>query len=205
MMKRLVWIALAIVAPSVALAQGPVTVGTNDATVKRIAPGAKFTVPLVVDMSAAGGTSIDSIASSLVWNPAVVTLDSVAPGIFGNFSRFSLNRTAGLLDLAALSSTPVSASGIPYSLATLYFTAGQIGGGTHAGITPTDASLGGVHLAPGQLVGWSQDICVAPAGLWGDTDGVDSVTIIDAQQIARGGRRFRHQRHDAHEQWRRQR
>jgi hypothetical protein len=182
MMKRLVWIAVAIVAPSVARAQNLVTVGSNDATVKGVAPGAQISVPLLLDMSAANGTSIDSIATSLFWNPAVVTLDSVKAEAFGSFPKFALNRTGGLLDFGARSSSPVAAT---TTLATLYFTAALTGGGTHLSITPTDASLAGAHLAAGQLVGWSQDICVAPTGLWGDADGNGQVDIMDAQQIAR--------------------
>lgn len=192
-MKRIIWIApsltravtllgLIVALPCVAPAQNPITVGTTDTTVRRIAPGTKFTAPVWLDMVDAGGSSIDAIAGSVAWNPAFLTLDSIAVGNFGPLGHKTPNNTAGTLDFDASSPSGVSASSV---VGTLYFTAGQTAGGTRLGIMPTDASLTGTHVAAGRLLGWSQDICVAPSGLWGDADGSGQVNIIDAQQIAK--------------------
>jgi hypothetical protein len=185
MMKRLILVALAAIAPTVARAQGSVTVGVLDTAVKRVAPGTKFTVPLVVDSSATAAT-IDSIASFLVWDPGVVTLDSVTVGAFGGFKSLSLNSVpVGRVDFSAKSPASVTPTVNPVSLATVWFTAAQTSGGTRLDTTPNDASLTGTHVAAGQLVGWSTNICVTPSGFWGDANGDGQVDIIDAQQIAK--------------------
>jgi hypothetical protein len=183
MMKTLIRLAAAcaVVAPSLALAQSSLTIGTQDSTTKRVAPGTAFTVPVVLDMHAAGGGAIDAVTSTINWNPAVITLDSVTAGSFGSFTRLAPIPSSGILDFDIAASGAQTAS---VTLATLYFTAGQNGGGTRLSFS-NDATNGGYHVAHGQVVGWMQDICVAPPGKWGDTDGDGTVTIIDAQQIAK--------------------
>lgn len=165
-------------------AQAWVTLGTNDTTVRRIALGTVIAVPMVVDMSNAAGGTIDSIASSIAWNPAYVTFDSMKAGSFGTLKNIVPVNTAGTLKFDASSATP-HAETTALDVATLYFTTGQTSGGTRLSFTPTDASSGATHFPNGELVGWTQDICVALPGVWGDVDTSGTVTIIDAQQIAR--------------------
>jgi hypothetical protein len=169
-------------APGRAAAQGWLTLGTNDSTVRRMAPRVPLAVTVLIDMSHSAGESIDALSSSVAWNPAFIALDSIHPGAFGDLSNIDSVRTAGTLSFDASSDTPVTAT---TTLATLYFSAGATTGGTRLAFTATDASLAGVHLATGALVGWSQDICVALPGVWGDVDADGAATIIDAQQVAR--------------------
>jgi hypothetical protein len=160
--------------------QAAVTVSAGATTADRIVPGAKLAVPITLDLTAGGGF-VRSIAARFAWDPGVIALDSITPGSFAPVSADMRTAPVGTLLLAATAATDVRETA---SLATLYFT-GVARGGTRITVTPTTgASTLGV-IVNGQLVGRGEDICVAPHALWGDADGDGTVTIIDAQQIAR--------------------
>src|SRR5262249_35588101 len=129
----------------------------------------------------AGGGSLNSIGFGLGWNAGVIRLDSVKPASFGTVTPDFTNLSIGAAGITVVSATATTVS-VP--LATAWFTA--IGsGGTHGLINPGGATNPLGYIANGALVGFVQEVCIAPTGRYGDTDGDGTVTIIDAQQIAR--------------------
>jgi hypothetical protein len=166
--------------PGTASAQGWLTLQSPDTAIRHPAPGSVMSVRVFVDMSQLGG-NIDAISSAMSWDPAFMTLDSIKRSAFGPLSNIDSVRIAGTLKFTARSSTPVS---ITTDVATLFFKTALAPGGTRLSIAASDASLAGTSLASGQLVGWTNDICVALPGVWGDVNGDSQVDIIDAQQIA---------------------
>ncbi len=166
--------------PAQAQTQAAISVTAGANTIDRVVPGAKLSVPITLDMTAAAGAIVRSITSNFAWDPAVVTLDSLKPSLAGATSDITGAAAGG----AALTVTGVTGIATSTPLATMYFT-GTAPGGTRLVVTPTAASNIDGAIANGQLIGRGEDICIAPHALWGDADNDNAVTIIDAQQIAR--------------------
>jgi alpha-tubulin suppressor-like RCC1 family protein len=166
---------------SVARAQqaGVVTVGVDPAVSRLVEPGARLTVPIVVDPTGAPATNIASLTARVQWSPQRLTLDSIRPGAFGTLAT---SNTAGL---AALSMFNPTATTTPTTIANLFFTAAATTSGARLDVTTTAAgNEGGGSILP-LVRSLDADLCIAPVGMIGDATGDESIDIIDAQQIAR--------------------
>ena len=156
----------------------------GDSTRVTVAPGAKFAVPIGVDLSGAGSATLASLQASLAWGSTRLTFDSLRVVAATGFS-LTPNLTAvstGSLTFNAFSASALAASG---PIATAYFTATATTGGTSVMLTPATAgSELGANVLPSLTVR-NLGVCVAPSGKWGDVNDDGTVNIIDAQQIAR--------------------
>jgi hypothetical protein len=149
-----------------------------------VAPGARLAVPLHVDLSAAGTTTLAALQGALSWNASRLTFDSLRVVSTTGFSLTANTASAasGSVSFNAFGTTALAASG---PLAMAYFTAGSGTGGTLLTLVPTVAGseAGGDILA--LLRVRNLGVCVAPTGAWGDANDDGAVNVIDAQQIAR--------------------
>ena len=101
----------------------------GDSTRVTVAPGAKFAVPIGVDLSGAGSATLASLQASLAWGSTRLTFDSLRVVAATGFS-LTPNLTAvstGSLTFNAFSASALAASG---PIATAYFTATATTGGT---------------------------------------------------------------------------
>ena len=184
------WIPLlCLTLPSLGRAQSTIAVAAGTSTKIQVAPGMKFSVPLLITVPTAGTTSatgsvvaVSSIAAQLNWNAAGLTIDSITAGNFGTVSATILSPTVGRAVLSVFSAS--SASGT-VTLAYAWFTASASVAGTqlHLDVSEASNAQGAVLATPRSSTG--TDVCVASFGKWGDVNGDSLVNILDAQQIAR--------------------
>jgi hypothetical protein len=121
-------VCVATVLAGVPAAAQPVSISINVGATPsaQIAPGAKLTVPIIVDLSQAGVEDLASLQGSLSWNPARLAFDSLRLAVAGwTFTQNTTNAAAGGLTFAAFNSTNLPATA---TLANAYFTAGTEGG-----------------------------------------------------------------------------
>ncbi|MES2177016.1 MAG: hypothetical protein V4550_04050 [Gemmatimonadota bacterium] len=179
-------LALAICASALAFA-GRVLSAQNVITIRPGAggqitatPNTTVAVPIVIDMSAAGGTNLASLTTTVSWSPTRLTFDSLKAGSFGSVSFNSANASAGQLSLSVFDAAGTTST---VTVATVYFTAST--GATSVTLLPTAAGSDvGANLMSIVRVR-KLDACVALSGLWGDVNIDNAVDIIDAQQLAR--------------------
>ena len=159
-----------------------VQVGATPAV--RVVPNAKFTVPISVDLTLAGGANLAALQGTLTWDVTRMTFDSLrlASQPSWSLSANTALAASGSVSFDASSATALAASG---TLMNAYFTGAGAAGGTRVILTPTTAanSLGASVLTV--LRPQSLDVCVGPSGKGGDVSNDNNVNIIDAQQIAR--------------------
>jgi alpha-tubulin suppressor-like RCC1 family protein len=173
-------LSLTAVNAGVARAQsGTITIAAGSAPSANVAPGAKLTVPVIADMSAAGSSNLASLVARVTWTPALLTLDSIRPTDFGFLESTIGSGTASLATFAATGTTATT------TVANLYFTAGATTAGSRVQLAPTAAGNELGASLTGSVHARSFDVCVAPQTMWGDANGDGNVNIIDAQQIAR--------------------
>jgi hypothetical protein len=171
-----------LAAPGLLAAQGSIglTAGATSSVV--VAPGAKLTVPVLVDLSAAPSASLASLTSSVTWGSARLTLDSLRPGTFGTLTANTANASAGSSSFSLFNSTGASTS---FTVANLYFTASNTAGGTQVTLQPSAAGNENGTSILSQLRPRGLDVCIGVTTKWGDANGDAAVNIVDAQQIAR--------------------
>lgn len=162
-----------------AMAQGTIVLRAGTGANLNVQPGAKFSVPVALDMSGAAGANLASLTAVVTWSDARITLDSIRGAAFGTVTSSSF---PGVALLSVFSATGATTS---QPLADLFFTAASTAGGTQLFVGPGDAGneLGTSVITSMRTQG--TDVCVAVQGKWGDATGDDAVNIIDAQQIAR--------------------
>jgi hypothetical protein len=143
-------------------------------------PGTKLTVPLVIDMTGANGLDMAALSADIAFGSPQLTLDSIRTGGFG-----TLSQTIGANGTATASvNGPATFSTV--TMANAFFTvSGTTGSSTTLKLTPTSAFDSQDNIITGFIKVLDLDVCIAPPTKWGDTDGNNSVDIIDAQQIAR--------------------
>ncbi len=147
-----------------------------------VAPGAKFSVPLVIDMSVAGSLDLTSLRSYYSWSPSVLTLDSVSTGTWTSISPNLGGVASGRADLDGAGSTITSNT----TIASLWFTAiGASGTGTRLSVDSASGYDTGDNQIAHSILVKNLDVCVGAAGKWGDANNDLSINILDAQQIAR--------------------
>jgi hypothetical protein len=166
-----------------ASAQSTVTVAVGSAPTAQVAPGGKLAVPVVIDLSAANGGNLASLAASLNWAAGRLTLDSlVKTGSFGTFTSNTADAANGNAGLTVFNATGTTTT---TTFATAYFTALTTLGGTRIGITGQTAGTDAGASLAAALRTRPLDVCVVPFGKWGDVNGDSTVNILDAQQISR--------------------
>jgi alpha-tubulin suppressor-like RCC1 family protein len=158
---------------------GPITVTAGTSPVAQLLPGAKLTVPVIVDLSGTVATNFASLTTGVTWTAGQLTLDSIRAAGFGSLTT---NASGASASLALFNATGTTSS---VTVANLFFTASGSTGGARVVLNPTEAgNESGLTLAS-RLRARDLDVCVAPVGAWGDANGDGEVDIIDAQQIAR--------------------
>ena len=163
-------------------AQGIVALRANGGGRTQVAPGAQVTVPLVIDMVAAGGTNLASLAATVSWGSSRLTFDSVRTAGFGTLVPSLANAASGSISLSTSAGGGTTST---VTMANVYFTASATSGGTLVTLGPTAASDNSSANILARLRVANLDVCVAPTGVWGDVTGDDVANIIDAQQVAR--------------------
>jgi hypothetical protein len=146
-----------------------------------VGTGAKFAIPVVVDLTLAGSTNLASLQSGVTWNAGRLTLDSIRKAVTG----WTLLQTGPVGGSASFNASGPATLTSGITLANAYFTAAATSGGTRVTLQPTAATdqLAANILALLRPRGF--DACVADR--WGDANDDQSLDIIDAQQIARYG------------------
>jgi hypothetical protein len=162
------------------------TLGINvgDSARLVVAPGARVAIPLRIDLASAGAAlNLASLQGTFSWGTARLAFDSVrtANADFTVTSNTTGAATGSIL-ASAFSTARLAASG---PLLTLHFTASATTGGTRLLFAPTDAGAEDGTRVLTALRVRALDVCVAPSGRWGDVNDDGSVSIIDAQQVAR--------------------
>lgn len=149
-----------------------------------VAPNAKVTVPVIVDLSSAGALTIAGLQTSITWGTNRLTLDSLVPVVIAGWSNQP--NTSGAASGSSLFAA-FGASALPATstLANAYFTASATTGGTRVYLDPTTAvsAVGGNILS--SIRARSLDVCIGTAAKWGDVNDDGLVNIADAQQIGR--------------------
>lgn len=181
--------ALLALPPALAAAQNVITL-RSDSTRRIVAPSSNLAVPVILDMSAAGGTNLGSISAGVAFGTNRLTFDSVRTAGFGSLTSNIANASTGALTLGVFDATGTTTS---QTLATMYFTASATTGGTSIAFSPTAAGTDVGSNIFAMMRSRAMDVCVAPSGKWGDVNGDSvatplgdgTVNIIDAQQIAR--------------------
>jgi hypothetical protein len=161
-----------------------ISLSVFDSATVHVAPGAKLAVPLRVDLSTAGTTTLAALQGALTWSASRLTFDSLRIASSTGFSLTTntAGTSTGTMSFNAFGTTALAGSS---PLATAYFTAGSSTGGTLLTLAPTVAgSEAGANIL-GSLRVRNLGVCVAPTGAWGDANDDGTVNIIDAQQIAR--------------------
>lgn len=157
----------------------------NATTPLTVAPNGLADIPVILDFSRAlAGTNLASLSYQLSWNPAHFTYVSHTVGTFGNPIVNASNASAGNISLALFAPTGTSttfttlrislrATGTPVAQSTVTVTA------TAAGNDVGQPVLSLIRTR-------ALSACIGtPAGVRGDADGDNTISIIDAQQIAR--------------------
>lgn len=156
----------------------------GDSARVQVAAGTKVRVPIILDLTAAGGRTLAQLLAGVTWGTNRLTYDSVrvvgAAGLTVQVDATSAG--SGSLALTADWGTPLSGSA---TLLHLWFTAGPASGGARVALSPTAATSGTAENILGLLRPEGHDVCAAFGALWGDVNGTGSVNITDAQQIAR--------------------
>jgi alpha-tubulin suppressor-like RCC1 family protein len=177
---------LALGAPVLPLFGQTVGVALGASSGLNAEPGSKVAVPILVDLAAAGNRNIASLQATIAWTAARLTFDSVrvAPGLDWTVTANTTQATGGTVVVSAFGTSALPASG---PVATLYYTAGTVAGGTRLTLQ-VDAAGNEAGQSIGSLVmPRAAAVCVAPTGTYGDTNNDATVNIIDAQQVARFG------------------
>ena len=146
-----------------------------------VVPNGKLTVPVVVNLAAAGAANITSLSSGMAWGGSKLTLDSlrvVSPG----WSMTGGVPATGAVTFSTASSTPFAGTG---TLANAYFTAAATPGGTRISISPSAAQNQSGTSILSLLRSRNLDACVAVSGKGGDVSVDNVVNIVDSQQLAR--------------------
>src|SRR5438045_91597 len=138
-----------------------IVVGAGATNTTIVAPGTVFSVPIVVDMTAAGGTNFASFSAGLSWGAGRITLDSIKAGSFGTLSSNFASGTASIASFNAVGTTS------NVSIANLFFTSGAATGGTQLLVSPTAAGADrGAALLP-ELPPRVHKVCAAQTRPWG--------------------------------------
>lgn len=172
----------ALLAAPVTLCAQTITIRAGSAARTQAPPGTKIEVPIVADLSTAGGTILASITTGVSWGASRLTLDSVKTAGFGTLTANTTNAGSGSLSFSVFDAAGATNT---VTLATVYFTTSATTGGTTIALTPTAAGNAAGASVFGLLRVRNLDACVAPSGKWGDVNDDGNVNIIDAQQIAR--------------------
>lgn len=174
--------AFAVLAAALALTYGPsagaqtVVVGPRGIGVST-ATGGLVTVPVVADMTAAGGASLGSITGRLTWRPAVVrfvdaTIGTAGPVVVNPDTtlgqlRFALANAGGATGTPVLVNVTLQALGAPNDTTLLGISLSEItAAGTFADLLPITTATSALF-------------CIA-GGRYGDLDGNDSLRSNDA-------------------------
>src|ERR1035437_8408271 len=177
-------VAFALCVSAVSLAAQNITLNLSDSARAFVAPNAKLTVPVSVDLTSAGALNLASLQAGLTWGASPLTFDSipVVPSTGFALTPNTTNAATGSVTFNTFSATALAASG---TLLNVFFTAGATSGGTHLALTPTVAGTDVAQDILSHLVVRNVDVCVATRGTWGDVTNDGLVNIVDAQQIAR--------------------
>ncbi|HEY6854500.1 MAG TPA: dockerin type I domain-containing protein [Gemmatimonadales bacterium] len=153
---------------------GQAVVGLAPATVL-LAQGGRATVPLVANMTNAGGAQLGAYQLQITFDPAVLRYVGIAPGAFGAPTINTANAATGTLTLAG--ANPAGAGGV-VTLANVTFEMLVASGSSLAAIgTPTLTAAGTFSGIAVNTV--SASFCTA-AGTYGDIDNDGNVLGNDA-------------------------
>ena len=137
-------------------------VRVGDGTQTGVAPGGQISIPIEVDMSAAGGLVLRDIAFELNWGPSLLSYVSASPGSFGLVVFNETQTGSGLLTTSMSSATGTTSS---FTLATVVFQA-TVETGLRASIAMNVTAAGnevGSSIL-GNVVGVDLVLCIAPGG-----------------------------------------
>ncbi|MBW7935347.1 MAG: hypothetical protein H3C62_17410, partial [Gemmatimonadaceae bacterium] len=92
----------------------------SDSARRVVAPSAKFAVPMLLDLSAAGGQSLASVTTGVTFGATRLTFDSVKTAGFGSLTTNTTGAASGSLTLSLFDGAGTTTS---QTMATLWFTA----------------------------------------------------------------------------------
>ena len=147
-----------------------------------VVPSDPVSIPVVVDMSAAGTLDIASLTFTLNWDPVRLTYTSATAGTFGTVTFDESGTATGLLTVGMSNATGTTTT---FTVATVDYDAGATSGNVPITINVTAAGNGGGSDILASVSGASLTLCVGTTGPLGDVNNDAGVNIIDAQQVAR--------------------
>jgi hypothetical protein len=162
-----------------------VAVQVGDSARLVVSPGTRVGIPLRLDPSSSGGAlALASLSGTLAWGSERITFDSVRVNSTAGFTQNAnaSRASAGTLELSYFSASGSSSSVV---LATAWYTASAAAGSTRLTFAPSAAGNTEGSSILGQVFTRATDLCVRSNGRWGDVNEDGTVSIIDAQQIAR--------------------
>lgn len=167
-----------------AVAAQSIAVNASASANTNVAPGAKLTIPVVIDLANAAGINIASLQAGISWGTSALSFDSIRVAPATGWTTFVPNIAGaggGSVSFSASRSTALPSSG---TVANAFFTASAATTGTRVLITPTAAANASLQTILSALRPRALNVCVETPGAYGDVTGDGSVNIIDAQQIA---------------------
>jgi hypothetical protein len=176
---RLATLAALAVAGGVAPAAAQTVVAGPTTTDVTATAGERFTLPIAVDMTGAGGAKLGAYRLSLRWKPSLLSFVSISGGGFGAPTTFTDSTGQGLLRLAAANAN--GAGGLLTIANVTFQVASTAAADTFKlAFQELNAATTFANLLPGLSV-TSGVFC---GGLvWGDVDGGGTVQALDAQIV----------------------
>ncbi len=154
-----------------------VVVGPGSSSVAAL-PGKQFSVPVVADMTNAGGASLGSITARLLWRPATARFIGTAPGTFGA-PVVNADTVNGVIKFAV--ANPAGATGTSVLLNALFVATDTVAGDTmsfQVGLDEVTRAQTFTDLLPISVTTGAM-MCVS-GGKWGDLNADTLVSAFDA-------------------------
>jgi hypothetical protein len=176
---RLATLAALAVAAGVASAAAQTVVAGPTTTDVTATAGERFTLPIAVDMTGAGGAKLGAYRLSLRWKPSLLSFVSISGGAFGAPTTFTDSTGQGLLRLAAANAN--GGTGLLTIANVTFEVASTAAADTFKlAFQELNAAATFADLLPGLSV-TSGVFCGGP--VWGDVDNSGTVQALDAQIV----------------------
>lgn len=157
-----------------------VVVGPRTTAIPVVATGDTIVVPVVADLSFAGGASLGSVTARLRWRPGTLRFLGMSAG---TFAAPAINNDSAAGELRFAAASVAGATGTPTLINARFQAIGPVGDTTTLNLTIDELSAAGT-LAPLPNVATAALVCVGSVGgRWGDVTGNDTVQSNDALVI----------------------
>ena len=131
-----VLVSFALVVPVALRAQRVIVLQAGPSPMIRATPHGKLVIPIVLNMTEAGGGDLAALTATVAWSHARLTLDSVTAGGFGSLTSNTSKAATGSATFSVFNVTGTSRT---VTVAQLFFTASATTGASDIALTPSVA------------------------------------------------------------------